>query len=186
MNRGADMTCKRFKDCVSVSNTQCLTNNNNDCLMFKSNTKVLSCSENRKKYYLENCEDRIVAKYHIDDGVIAGQESSKCDYMFVGYSDNHCKKDTVIFVELKGSKINHAFVQLENTIKSLVLDNRFPNKVKVYARIVSSGIPPKSKSPTRQESLLNLLAIINGEKNGSKYFDKGTTELHDDFRRMAR
>ena len=37
-------------------------------------------------------------------------------------SDNHCKKDTFIFVELKGSKINHAFVQLENTIKSLVLD----------------------------------------------------------------
>ena len=87
-------------------------------------------------------------------------------------SDNHCKKDTFIFVELKGSKINHAFVQLENTIKSLVLDNRFPNKVKVYARIVSSGIPLKSKSPTRQESLLNLLAIINGEKMGANILIK--------------
>lgn len=180
------MTCKRFKDCVCVSNTQCLTNNNNDCLMFKNNTKVLSCSENRQKYYLEHCEDRVVAKYHVDNGVIADQNASKCDYMFVGYSDKQCQKDIVIFVELKGCKINHAFEQLEDTIKSLVSANKFPNKVKVYARIVSSSTPPKAYSPTKQESLLKLLGSVNGEKNGSKYLDKHTIELHDDFRKMAK
>lgn len=186
MNRGADMTCKRFKDCVCVSNTQCLTNNNNDCLMFKNNTRVLSCSENRKKYYLENCGGRVVAKYHIDNGVIEGQNSSKCDYMFVGYQDDQCQKDIVIFVELKGCKINHAYEQLEETIKSLVSANRFPNKVKVYARIVSSSTPPKTKNPIQQENLFNLLGSVNGEKNGSKYFVKGTMELHDDFSKMAK
>lgn len=183
------MTCKRFKECVCVSNTQCLTRNHNACLLFKNKTSIIKCEENRRKYYLENCDSSLIAKYKIDGGVISGHDDAvRCDYMLVGYNaaNNQCDKDIVIFVELKGRKINHAYEQLESTIRDLVMNNRFPNSVKVYARIVSSSTPPKTKSPTQQEELLNLLASINGVKNGSKYFDKSTTELHDDFSKIAK
>lgn len=90
---------------------------------------IATCEENRKKFVLNNATD--FYKVQIDGGVVPeGEEPKCCDYYF--FKDDEIE----IFVELKGSDVKKAFLQIEQSIKDF--SYKYPKK---YAFVISSKMP---------------------------------------------
>lgn len=97
-----------------------------------------TCKENQRKFVLNNAND--FYKVQIDGGVVPkGEEPKCCDFYFF-------KKDEIeIFVELKGSDVKRALLQIEQSIKDFSYE--YPKK---YAFVISSKIP---KSTDEQKTM---------------------------------
>ena len=97
--------------------------------------KVVCVKENGKKYTLNLDPAKVCAVYQVDGRII--KVGNKCDKLIAV----DCTADgwAEIFVELKGKDINHAILQLEETLKN----NCFCHQtVKIKrARIVGQSIP---------------------------------------------
>lgn len=152
------MPCSSFGICsINQKSTcpfQCI-----DCLEHKGNQRNITCSENGKRYNLQN-NDYIVAKYHVDGGVIRSSRI-KCDYLLLCYGESDNK---AVFVELKGKDNRHAFDQLRESINSLnnVL-SRFPN-IRIYARLVNSKTAPNDLLSKNYKDLFELLQSLNNSE----------------------
>ncbi|MFC2155513.1 hypothetical protein ACFLRB_03355 [Acidobacteriota bacterium] len=76
----------------------------------KVNAQKIVLSENRRKFVLNNLNRSTILKVKVDDCLnITGK---RCDWLLIVISE-----PAAHFVELKGNKVEHALLQLENTIK---------------------------------------------------------------------
>lgn len=73
--------------------------------------KIIVAEENKRKFIVSNPQRKTVYRIKVDGCLI--MEGVKCDYLFE--VDNPISN--VFYVELKGKDINHAFKQIEATVK---------------------------------------------------------------------
>lgn len=86
-----------------------------------------------RKFTIRNPAKKPVKKVQVD-GCLIADERQRCDYLFELGKVCHC----VIYLELKGSDIEHAFNQLVHTINYLA--KRHQNRTKI-CHIVASRVP---------------------------------------------
>lgn len=104
---------------------------NMNCLKSFDNRKNISVSENKKKYLLHNSDGNLIAVFHVDGGMIQGNDVLRCDNLILDVIGMKA-----IFVELKGTDLSHALVQINSTIDMLKSDVAEYSKC---ARIVTSN-----------------------------------------------
>ncbi|AOX03303.1 hypothetical protein BJP34_31140 [Moorena producens PAL-8-15-08-1] len=76
-----------------------------DCEEYKHD-KIIVLEENNSKLTLLNPNKDKILVITVDGCAIADDENKRCDYALV------CSNGLEIYVELKGSKIKHAFEQI--------------------------------------------------------------------------
>ena len=89
--------------------------------------------ENGRKFTIHNQKKKRIKKVQVD-GCLVNDKRQRCDYLFEIEQVCHC----VIYLELKGSDIEHAFNQLAATMK--YLERRHQTLTKV-CHIVASRVP---------------------------------------------
>lgn len=89
--------------------------------------------ENRRKFTIQNRQREFIRKVRVD-GCLIDDKRIRCDYLFEIGQECHC----VIYLELKGSDIGHAFAQLCATIGYLAHRHRGLKKI---CHIVASRVP---------------------------------------------
>jgi hypothetical protein len=81
-----------------------------ECIIINDKRKELVLKERRSELHMTNKAGKDIKVIQIDGCEITENNVVRCDYMIL--YDNSC-----IYLELKGSKISHAFEQLANTIQ---------------------------------------------------------------------
>jgi hypothetical protein len=104
-----------------------------DCEEIESNRLIVR-QEKGKKITLLNDRKEDIKVVEVDGCEIV--EGNKCDWLFVKIADED--DDDEIFVELKGSDIKHACLQIEKSIPQLTQN---ANKLK-HAIVVCSKVSP--------------------------------------------
>lgn len=116
--------------------------------------------ENRT-YKLHNKFGKEIVVYKVDGGLINDENVLKCDNGI--YTEN----DWLFLIELKGTDLNHALDQINNTIDILL---KRPNKKvkKLNARIVLSKVSIPRISASKENKLKQLLHKSYGGGNYKK------------------
>ena len=99
------------------------------------------CKERQSKFIVRNKSNRRILKVEVD-GCIEKIQGKRCDWLLIDISDNIAH-----FIELKGCELDHALLQLENTIVIISnLQNGFIGKEfsKKHAYAVLSRSPKDS------------------------------------------
>ncbi len=104
-----------------------------------NNNKVVSVSENRRKFIIKNSSHFYINRVKVDDCYIKNGE--RCDYLFEIIKDSDLIR--VFYLELKGKEIEKAIKQLESTIR--YCKTRHHN-IKKESYIVSSRVPSSGTS----------------------------------------
>ena len=106
-----------------------------------NNSKCISestvCKENNKKFELIRVSDKNekIRKITVDKCVYSETDKPrKCDYLFI-----RLKTSDYYFVELKGKKIEDAYIQIVTTINNLK-QNNFIKQEQIHAFMVMSGL----------------------------------------------
>ncbi len=120
---------------------------------------IAVCEAKGRKYSAINKERKKIAIYQTDDGM--RDDIKQCDYAFYILED-----DRVIFIELKGSNIEHAIKQIESTLQTYIT-NYSIEPHRIDARIVASRVRSPKYYSTSARRLKQKL---------SKY-GKGTFEV---------
>ena len=116
--------------------------------------------ENRT-YKLHNKFGKEIVVYKVDGGLINDENVLKCDNGI--YTEN----DWLFLIELKGTDLNHALDQINNTIDILL--KRSNKKVKkLNARIVLSKVSIPRISTSKENKLKQLLHKSYGGGNYKK------------------
>lgn len=76
------------------------------------NQGIVVSEENKNKHIVENKSRADIYQYHIDGEIITGTNGKRCDYIVE--VQTRCPRAYII--ELKGSDVNTAIVQIEATI----------------------------------------------------------------------
>ena len=111
-----------------------------ECSELSSN-KIISVSENKRKFTIQNHSNYKINKVIVDDCLI--KNGKKCDYLFEILPKEDVEK--VFYVELKGSHIKEAIEQLETTIKFC---QKIHKNLDKNSFIVASKVP-KSRTDTQ-------------------------------------
>ena len=88
---------------------------------------------NKQEYRIINSDSVSICKIKVDNCLISS--SNRCDYLAIKCAANQVV-ESLYFIELKGSDLKHALVQIEETIKHSQLKTLLSTKPKIYARIV--------------------------------------------------
>jgi len=108
-----------------------------------SQNKIVSVSENKRKFMVNNKSLFTINKVTVDDCYITS--GLKCDFLFE-VIDEELKE--VFYVELKGSDISHGIQQLEATVKHcLSIHKTVPRS----CFIVASRVPKASTSTQKSK-----------------------------------
>ena len=102
--------------------------------------KVVSTSENGKKYLLLFAVPKRCAVYQVDGNIVT--TGDRCDKFILVEEDALVNRWNEIFVELKGRDVGHAIKQLRSSLQAKVFMH--PTIGKRYARIVAQCIPRNS------------------------------------------
>lgn len=105
---------------------------NINCRMFKDARKYAVVSEKKKYYRIQNQSLKTIANWRVDGCLIKNETA--CDYLFLIGNE---KEEAVYWVELKGSDIEYAAMQILNTIPKFELGS----EVVQNARIIPSRNP---------------------------------------------
>jgi hypothetical protein len=97
-----------------------------------SNNKIIPFKEKKSKFILVNNSETEIAITKLDCSQL-NLDGLKCDYFFYKVLSPEFS-----FLELKGSKVEHALNQVENSLKILGLNNKTKRK---NAFIVSTRCP---------------------------------------------
>lgn len=116
--------------------------------------KLIVSEEKRSKHTANNKDNQKVRQYQIDGDVITSRNVDKCDYLVL-----NDEKKTAYFIELKGSKMQHAIRQIKNTER--MLKNNLCGYTSYY-RVVFSGSATHSVNGSIFLSWKNTC----GKKNG--------------------
>jgi hypothetical protein len=109
-----------------------------------SQHKIVSVSENKRKFTVNNKSLFTINKVTVDDCYMR-EGVKKCDFLFE-IIDEELKE--VFYVELKGSDISHGIQQLEATLKHcLSLHKNVPRS----CYIVASRVPKASTSTQKSK-----------------------------------
>ena len=130
--------------------------------------KIVSTSEKGKTYRIKFDNIKPSAIYAIDGNIITDGE--KCDKLVLVKSDVPQNKWTEIFVELKGTGVDHAVKQLKATINRPVFQH--PTIDQRWARIVAQSFPRNTGNSTIER------ARDFFKKNGIN-FNRGTCVLEE-------
>lgn len=130
-------------------------------------TKILlKDNKNKSEFIGYNPDKKDILNITVDGCLI--KDGIKCDYLLI-----EKEKHVACFIELKGSDINHAYQQLETTIKSI---NNQPKYIsakfkKIFAFIVSTRFPSGSTDTQKKMKDLARNGIILKIKNKEIIFD---------------
>lgn len=116
-------------------------------------------------YRGENSQGNELIAYKVEDGILKNEQGLKCDFALYTVSTN-----TIRFIELKGSNLNHAIKQIINSIRN-VLGKHTIKVDKVHGRVVLS----KARTPDLNSSYEKELKKMLKERNGN--FRKATSQL---------
>ncbi len=108
------------------------------CCNSANQNKIVSVSENKRKFTVNNKSLFTINKVTVDDCFITS--GLKCDFLFE-IIDEELKE--VFYVELKGSDISHGIQQLESTVKHCLSIHK---NVPRGCYIVASRVPKASTS----------------------------------------
>jgi len=131
----------------------------NDSIAFKERVELCKCkcdsrlvaTEKRCKFTLKKTNAAsIVDKIKIDNYLFCTTEFKKCDYLFYHSNKNN---EVYIFVELKGTDLNTAIKQLENTI-NIFYDEGYLYKKRIRGAIAHTGVPSANGSYRKAKLLL--------------------------------
>ena len=134
------------------------------CIDFSDNRKECIAYENGKTYKLNNLSKLIIKKVRVDKCLIQNIGEKRCDYLI-----DITELKSVYFIELKGSKLNHALKQINTTIE--YLKPEFKN-YKMEARIVGSKDVPHFKNIPDYKKLAKLILPTNGS------IERGTNNFY--------
>lgn len=107
-------------------------------------TKSNKVAEEKGRRFEIVCKKKNYLKVHIDNGLIKDSNDNKCDYLFI--RDYTCEenKTEFYFVELKGSDIEKAFNQIEESITEVKKKHiKSLPKEKIRGFIVCSKVRPQ-------------------------------------------
>ncbi len=93
----------------------------------------LVVAENRRVFRIRNPTNQTIKKLRVD-GCLIEDERIRCDYAFEVGARCHC----VVYLELKGSDIEHAVAQLVATLGYLAKRHQSKRKI---CHIVASRVP---------------------------------------------
>lgn len=102
--------------------------------------KSLSLKERNTTYRLNFSKSRLSVAYQIDGNIIT--KGNKCDYLVLARQDNSERDDEKwksVFVELKGTDVLHAILQLDATLDNEMF--KHPSINEIHARIVAKSFP---------------------------------------------
>ena len=105
----------------------------------------LSLKEEQTIYKLRFGIRRNCVAYHIDGYII--EDGYKCDYLILSKqsSDKESNAWQAIFVELKGTDVEHALKQLDATLSNRVFHHKSIDER--HARIVAKSFPSSKSNP---------------------------------------
>ncbi len=124
-----------------------------NCLDFKDDRSKIVISEKRSSYVAENTNRKLFCNYKVDR-CIFGTESKKCDYLLI---DNQDHKS--YYIELKGSDLIAAVVQIDETLSKLEL--KLPNLIP-FGRIVLSRVNTSDLRNSKYIKLKKRLSTKGG------------------------
>ena len=126
--------------------------NNPEWVAF-SRKPSIKVEEKGKKYIALNPNGECVAKAKVDNGLIAGSEVSKADYIVL-----RCDLDMAYIVELKGSDVSKACEQILSTVNLLPILEKYT----VNARIICSRAPSPDLRSSHRGKLDKLCRAKSG------------------------
>ena len=109
------------------------------------NAPCIVCEENHQKYVANNPRRSIVYQFRIDGVIITDMTQKRCDYLVENETTRH-----VYLVELKGSDLGAAFMQINSTIDYLSVEL---NSYTLHARIVCAKVSAPRVNDSRYRQL---------------------------------
>jgi hypothetical protein len=105
----------------------------------------LSLKEQKTTYKLSFGKRRCCVAYQIDGKII--REGNKCDFLILAKQDEEMENAfwKSIFVELKGTDVEHALKQLDATVSNPIFRHGSINER--HARIVAKSFPASKSNP---------------------------------------
>lgn len=105
----------------------------------QSSNQIITAEEHKRKLIIHNKHGKIIRKIKVDDCLIAKTDTSlRCDYMFEIDDSETTVIAKVIYLELKGEGVKHAYDQLIATMERFLNEHR---NCKKECYIVSSKVP---------------------------------------------
>lgn len=105
----------------------------------QSTNKIIPAEENKRKLTILNDDEKVIRKIKVDGCLIKKTDPGlRCDYMFEIDDPNTKVITKVIYLELKGEGVKHAYDQLVATMKKYLNEHRGCKK---ECYIVSSKVP---------------------------------------------
>jgi len=124
------------------------------CEEIKSDPKIVINDPDggKSELRLKNPKKRKVRKIIVDNCVIKG-DATRCDYVVEIPLDNI---KVVLFIELKGKKVEDGIEQLEKTINHICFKDRYNSVLKKIAYLIITKVKiPKSKEENFKEKFRN-------------------------------
>lgn len=109
-----------------------------------TNNKIITFKEQKSSFILNNQKSREVEVHHVDGCVITS--GVRCDFLVI---DKQSARE--IYIELKGTDLNHALTQLKETIVKLTKD---PKQIKSALIICTRSPMSSSQIQIMQKSIL--------------------------------
>lgn len=134
---------------------------------YRDRRAKVTLREKRTSYTANNSQCKEVAVYHTDDG--QHQNNKRCDYAIYIFDEENSEQDDdrVIFVELKGSNIEHAIKQIDSTLQAYITDHNL-NPCRIDARVVATRV----RNPKYYSTIARRL------KQKLNKYGKGTFEVN--------
>lgn len=129
---------------------------NPKCIDFEDDRAIIVLKEprNKSQYIGNNFLTRVFTGYRVDGKLIASTTERKCDFLLLNTKDK-----TAYFIELKGSDIQSAIKQINNTLQKVLPGLKGYN---INVRIVLTKVSVHGLRGSDYLNLKNLLKRLNG------------------------
>lgn len=117
----------------------------------------LSVKEVRTIYIMRLSRRCSTIAFQVDGRIISS--GNKCDYIIL--INDRATTWTEILTELKGTDVDHAITQLEESLKAAILDN--PTITTKKARIVAQSFPSNKSNPNLAKAKRRFLSTYGCE-----------------------
>lgn len=110
-----------------------------------ANREKLSLKEQQTIYRLDFGKRRLCVVYQIDGKII--HAGNKCDFLVLAKQEDDSNNNDwkAIFIELKGTDVEHALKQLDAAMSNKIF--RHDSLVEKHARIVAKSFPSSKSNP---------------------------------------
>lgn len=108
----------------------------------------LSLKEKQTIYKLQFGRPRTCSSFHVDGDIIT--TGNKCDYILLAKQEENGNNWIAVFVELKGTDVEHAVLQLDATMSNKVFSHVCVKER--HARIVAKSFPANKSNPKYEKA----------------------------------